>query len=270
VKTRSLFLLSGLVAFVVLPETSRAAEADMASHRIVYDLSLEQVRGSDIVSASGTMTYQTQRTCAGWSVQQRLVLTTASRDGGSSDTKSEYATLESLDGRKFVFDTRQSGQDGVVTEFKGDAALDPDGGGTITYALPSAQHMKMPVGTLFPMHHTAAILEAAAAGHGDLSPSLFDGTGADGALSTYVLISGRQPEATDAPVAAMRTMPSWQVHVAYFTKKRDAMLPDFESDQRYFANGVADRIHLDFGDFRMSGTVHEFRLLPAPKQRCAP
>ncbi|RFP06429.1 hypothetical protein BFX83_15825 [Komagataeibacter xylinus] len=42
------------------------------------------------------------------------------------------------------------------------------------------------------------------------------------------------------------------------------MAPVFETGMRYFSNGVADRVDMDFGQFRMAGALREFRLLPAP------
>ena len=38
--------------------------------------------------------------------------------------------------------------------------------------------------------------------------------------------------------------------------------PDYEVGMRYFANGVADDLSMDFTDFVMHGTLSEFSLTP--------
>jgi len=40
------------------------------------------------------------------------------------------------------------------------------------------------------------------------------------------------------------------------------MEPDYEVSLRYWENGVADDLDMDFGDFVMSGKLAEFKLLP--------
>ncbi|GBQ67673.1 hypothetical protein AA103196_1738 [Ameyamaea chiangmaiensis NBRC 103196] len=245
-----------------------AAAGRLAAHRVIYDLTLEHVSGGSVMAASGTMSYTVEATCGGWAVQQRLHLTTASRDGGSSDLTSDYATLESLDGRHFVFDMRQGPTGGAREEIKGDAALNQDGAGTASYTLPKASRVALPKGTLFPMHHTAAIVDAAASGQPWISPLLFDGTGVGGALSTFALF-GHWGAPSPEPIApSMAAMASGPVHVSYFGLKPGVSLPDFESIQRYYDNGVADRLHLDFGDFRMQASVRDFHLLPSRPAHC--
>ena len=41
-----------------------------------------------------------------------------------------------------------------------------------------------------------------------------------------------------------------------------AQTPDYQVGMRYWENGVADDLQMDFGDFVMNGTMTEFALQP--------
>jgi hypothetical protein len=120
----------------------------------------------------------------------------------------------------------------------------------------------LPTGTLFPMAHTAAIITAAEAGKKFLTLPLFDGTGADGAQNTSVFIS-TWTEASAAPYAPLAELPSGRVRVAFFSRDKNAQSPDYEVGMRYWSNGVADDLSMDFLDFVVSGKLATFTM-PAP------
>ena len=52
------------------------------------------------------------------------------------------------------------------------------GRGVADYTAPEKKHLVLPAGTLLPMAHTAALIDAAAAGKRFFAVPLFDGTGA--------------------------------------------------------------------------------------------
>jgi hypothetical protein len=114
------------------------------------------------------------------------------------------------------------------------------------------------------MSHTRAILQAAADGKRSLSPILFDGTGTDGAEYTYATILDWGPGAAP-PIAALAHMDQGRVHIAFFPLKGSAMTPEYEIGSRYFANGVSDRLDMDFGDYRLRGELRSLVLLPSAK-----
>ena len=122
--------------------------------------------------------------------------------------------------------------------------------------------MLLPVGTLLPEAHTEALLDAAADGRKFLSVPLFDGTGADGAQDTFVTIEDwRKPAPQSWQV--LSKLAYGRVHIAFFTRASDAQTPDYEIGMQYFANGVADALAMDFGDFLMDGHLQTLELHPA-------
>ena len=264
-------LIPALMALLAmsLPTPSQAAErVPPAAHRALYALSMESSRGGDITGARGTMAYEVTDACDGWATRQRLAMTITNRDGQDIETVSDYATWESKDGLEMRFRMRQTTDTAVTEQAEGDAKLDaPGGGGTIHYTLPEDTEMKMPKGTVFPMAHTEAILAAAEAGKKFLTLPIFDGTGDKGAQdSSIAIINWKAPG--PAPYPSLADLSSGRVRIAFFDQKKPVDgdkpygSPDYEVGMRYWANGVADELHMDFADFVMQGRLKEFVLQP--------
>ena len=255
---------------LTLPIQARAAEpVPPAAHRAVYALTLETNRGGDMNGARGTMAYELTDACDGWATRQRLALTLTNRDGQDIEMISDYATWESKDGLSMRFRMRQTTDTAVTEQAEGDARLDAPGGtGTIHYTVPEERDMAIPKGTVFPMAHTEAILNAAEAGQKFIGLPIFDGTGTKGAQDSSIAIInwGPSPSAPDPVLAALS---SGRVRIAFFDRVKAAGAtekptgsPDYEVGMRYWSNGVADDLHMDFGDFVMQGKLKEFALQP--------
>ena len=254
-----------LAAFVMFGMTAAPVHAaDLAAHRALYALALQTARG-DVTAASGTMSYEVIDACDGWAVRQRLKMTLTNRDGQDIEMLSDYSTYESKDGLSLRFRMKQTTDQSVTTDVAGDAKLDaPDGPGQAHYTLPDEQTRKLPAHTLFPMAHTAAILAAAKAGQKFLAIPLFDGTGAEGAQDSAVTITSWEGPKTETwPLLA--DLASGRVHVAFFDQAAGTTQPDYEVAMRYWENGIADDLAMDFGDFVMTGKLKE---LEAPKKSC--
>ena len=237
----------------------------LAAHRALYRMTLDQSRSGDVVGASGTMGYEVIDACDGWAVRQRLDMTITNTDGQNIQMISDYATWESKDGLRFRFHVRQTTDGAVTSQTDGDAKLDRAGGaGVAHYTTPKQTTKQLPTGTLFPMAHTAALIAAAAEGKKYLTLPLFDGTDETGAeSSSIVILDWRKPE--ESKWAALSQLPSTRVHIAFFGLDSDSMTPDYEVAMRYWENGVADDLRMDFGDFVMNAKMTNFA--PQPR-RC--
>ncbi|WP_239019224.1 cell envelope integrity EipB family protein [Novacetimonas pomaceti] len=236
----------------------------LAPHRAVYDLTLESVSGGEIVSASGSMTYVLSDACSAWSTQQELNLQTASRSGTQTEMKTDYAVLEDKDGGHMVFRTHQYGSGVAEEKISGEATMTATGG-QVRYTQPTPHVVPLAAGTVFPVGHTRAIIAAARAGQASIDPVLFDGTTEKGAIDTFVVLMGWKPPPTATDIAALSHLGSVVTHVAYYDHATHDMPPDFDVGMRYFENGVSDRLDMNFGEFRMRGTLRTFTPLPAPR-----
>ncbi len=235
-----------------------ALAGELAAHRALYTLALENARSSDIAGVSGKMAYEVLDACDGWAVRQRLEMHIANRDGQDIQMISDYTTYETKDGLHLRFRMRQTTDTAVTSDVAGEANLDHAGGaGSVQYTTPKPDTKQLPEGTLFPMAHTSAIIAAAEAGKKFMAVPLFDGTSPDGAQDSSIAIVGwNPPKATKWPM--LSALSSGRVHVAFFDRTPGTQEPDYEVGMRYWENGVADDLDMDFGDFVMKGTMTDF------------
>lgn len=261
-------LLAGIVVSATLSRIAWAEGAvTPASHHALYDLTLRASRG-DVTTATGSMEYETADACDGWATRQRLALEITNRDGQPVELVSDYATWESKDGLRLRFRMRQTTDGGITDQAEGSAELRKQGGpGVVHYTVPEEKDVPLVAGTVFPMAHTEAIINAAARGARFLTLPIFDGTGSKGGQDSSVAIIDWRRPGPPAPDPALVALPSTRVRIAFFdrappppTADRPTGTPDYEVGMRYWANGVADDLDMDFGDFVMHGTVRTLKL----------
>jgi EipB-like len=247
---------------LALPADAAGLNTTSAAHRAFYNLTLASSRGGDVVAATGTMGYEVIDACDGWAVRQRLSMTLTNSEGQAVQMVSDYATWESKDGLKFRFHMKQTTDTAVTSQTDGDAKLERTGGpGTAHYTVPEDTTKPLPVGTLFPMAHTSAIIAAAQAGKKFVALPLFDGTDDSGAEdSSVVVLDWKQPAPNKYSVLA--GLPSTRVRLAFFDHASSGETPTYQVGMRYWENGVADNLQMDFGDFVMSATMTDFKPMP--------
>jgi hypothetical protein len=236
--------------------------AALLAHRALYTLTLASSGGGDVVAAHGTMGYEVTDACDGWAVRQRLRMTVSNSDGQDIEMSSDYATWEAKDGLKFRYHVRQMTDSAVTSQTDGEASLQKTGGpGEAHYTSPSDSTNALPAGTLFPMMHTSAIIAAAREKKRFLALPLFDGTDENGVEDSFIVILNWNPPAASkwAPLA---TLPSTRVRLAFFDHQPSAMTPSYQVGMRYWENGVADEMQMDFGDFVMNAKMSEFTPQP--------
>ena len=245
------------------PLTARS----LASHRGIYSLTLDRAReNSGIVEASGAMLYELSDVCESWTTRQRFSLTLRNRDGTELETGSDYATLESMDGKTLRFSLTQMTQGATSTRVAGQAELNADGSGVARYSEPEAKEVPIPPGTLLPNNHTIAALNAARAGQRLLVAPLFDGTSADGAQESTTVLTPWQGPTPMPELPSLATLGSSRMRIAFFEPDADqaggARTPSYEVSLRYFENGVSDELIMDFGDFTVRGKLMKLEDAP--------
>jgi EipB-like len=238
----------------------------MAAHRAAYRLTLDQVRAnSGISSAEGVMLYEVGDACEGWTTRQRFTLRLTDRDGQVVETTSDYSTYETKDGRNLRFSLTQSSGGAVAQRIAGEATVTPEGG-VVRYTNPEEKEVRLPAGTLLPTVHTIHALDEARAGHKLLVVPLFDGTSAEGAQDTTAVLSAWTQPQPNQRFPALGNLGSARMRIAFFdrgsTRDGSASAPDYEVGLRYFDNGVADDLNMDFGEFVVNGKLEELALLP--------
>jgi hypothetical protein len=251
-----------LCVSAALPADAAGLSAASAAHRAFYTLTLSSSRGGNVVAAHGTMGYEVIDACDGWAVRQRLSMTLTNSEGQDIEMVSDYATWEAKDGLKFRFHMKQTTDSAVTSQTDGNAKLERAGGpGDAHYTIPEDSTKKLPSGTLFPMAHTSAILAAAQSGKKFLALPLFDGTDDSGAEdSSVVVLDWKKPEANKYPFLA--SLPSTRVRLAFFDHESKSEVPTYQVGMRYWENGIADNLQMDFGDFVMDAKITDLTPLP--------
>jgi hypothetical protein len=251
-------LLSGLAA------SPAAAASGLTGQHALYNFTLTKLRTHDITGATGQMNFDVVDGCTGWATTQHMTLIIRNVDGSLDKTVSDYMTWETKDGKTLTFTTLESDNDGPEqVDDAGSATRNPDGSGVVNYTTPANTQYSLPPGTLFPMLHTEALLAAGDNGQGFIAPLLFDGTDANGAQATFVaVLKHHLGEKTAWP--GLDGIPSTDVDIAFFARKSDDETPNFRTSMRYFENGVADNLVLDFGDFVMTGKLVRLSIPPSP------
>jgi hypothetical protein len=252
-----------LPALLLLLAPCLAHAAGLTGQQAFYTLDLSKLRTHDITGATGQMSFNVVDGCTGWGTAQHMTLIIRNTDGSLNNVVSDYITWESKDGKTFSFTLRERDNDGKEKiDDAGTATRNPDGTGLVTYTTPADTTLKLPPGTLFPMQHTLALLAAAQTGKKFIALPLFDGTTADGAQATFIAELGYHAGGkTSWP--ALNGIPSADVDIAFYTRKNDDEMPNFRTAMRYFENGVATDLILDFGDFEMSGKLTRLSIPPA-------
>ena len=253
--------LTGLLGCLFLLAAPQASQAmDLAAHKAFYRLTLASTENSGVTNASGAMEYEVIDGCAGWATQQRLDMTVLDREGGDTHTVSDYSTWESKDGRTFRFRITQSTNDDREVR-AGWAEIPAGKPGFAVYTAPDPRRVVLPVGTVFPMAQTEAVLTAARKGQMFVSVPVFDGTASKAVENTFSVITAHD-QVVPTTFAPLSKLPSLLVHMGYFATDTTQLLPDTLLSMRYWDNGVADQLLMDFGNFTMAGTLAQFRLLP--------
>jgi hypothetical protein len=243
-----------------------AGIARMAAHRAAYRLDLGEGRNSGITAVRGAMVFDVQDACEGWATRQRMTMTVVDRDGQEIETVSDYATYEAKDGTSLRFSLTQSTGGAVSQRVAGEATLKPDGTGVARFTDPVGQEEELPAGTILPTRHTILSIEAARAGRRILAAPLFDGTTDEGAQDTTTVISAWAAANGEAPRFPMlQGLGSARMRIAFFERgaaTTGASQPEYEVGLRYYENGVADELVMDFGEFSVTGRLLELAAVP--------
>lgn len=239
--------------------------ARMAAHRAAYRLDLGEARGSGIASVQGAMVFDVVDACEGWATRQRMTMTITDRDGQEIETISDYATYEAKDNSRLRFSLTQTTQGAVSQRVAGEAELGPDGAGRVRFSEPAGQEDALPPGTLLPMRHTVLAVETARAGRRLLAAPLFDGTSDDGAQDTTTVVAGWGAAPGQPRFPLLAGQASGRMRIAFFERgvaTGGASAPEYEVGLRYFENGVADELVMDFGEFTVTGRLLELSPVP--------
>jgi len=257
-----------LILFLCLAVVRTAVGAEVLPHRALYELSMLKNRDASLMALDGTMAFEWQDSCDGWSINQRSIMGFYYEGGESTDLNWSMVSWEAKDGLSYRFIVRQTTDGQHTDEFRGDATLRADGsGGEATYSAPDRHKVELPAGSFFPTAHSLKVVERAMESDPMLWAQVFDGSDAEGLFSVNVVVTPLTPEARKQAdeQPALKGVPGWHISTAFYALEGQAAEPEHEQQLDLFANGVVERMVLDYGDFTVLGTLKRLEALPKPR-----
>lgn len=264
---RLLFCAAILCLCVLPPGAGAMPGTEVLPHRALYELSMLSNRDANVIAVDGDMAFEWQDSCDGWSVNQRSQMAFYYDGGEVTKINWSLVSWEAKDGGAYRFIVRQITDGTLSDEFRGDATVGPEGGGTARYTTPEAHSVPLPDGSLFPSSHSLALIERAVAGETLFWANVFDGSDAEGLFGISAVItplSEAARERADA-VPELKGVPGWHVALAFYAAAGQAAEPEHEQQLDLFANGVVDELELDYGDFTVLAALKKLEPLPEPK-----
>ncbi|RIY01561.1 DUF1849 family protein [Aureimonas flava] len=240
---------------LALSASRDAPAADLQPHEAVYDLALVS-QTADFNSVDGRIALQLKTdACAALSLDYRFVAR-FHEDDELTVTDQQTLSKETRDGKRYEFRTRTL-VDGTEQSVVEGVAVNDAEATHVRFETPVKRETELPL-SVFPLGHTAKLIDRALAGDRMVQAKLFDGDDdADKLLTTTSLIlpakSGERP--ADAGIAGLLDgLRSWNITESYYNSDSDDDgMPVFETRYRLYENGVTDRLRLDFGEYTLEG-----------------
>jgi hypothetical protein len=253
---------------VLLGLASARAATGLVPHLAAYRLGLHKAEStSALVAVRGGLVIEWRLACDGWLSRQRLSFVAEAGDGPSFSHDVRFSSWEALDGSRLQYTIRSYNADGVEQEYRGEAHLEPGGGGGVaSFTTPEQKEVKLPPGTLFPTEHLQQLLASARAGVQFLSHDVFDGWGFDALTQiTSVIGAPRKAEAHAGDGVDGLGERAWPISMAYYNVEHPTETPEFEASFLLGENGVLRDLVLDYGDFSIDAKLEKLQLLDRPK-----
>jgi len=256
------------VAFMVGNSAATVRAEGLVPHQALYQMSLESADStSGISGARGAMLYRFADTCDGWTVETRTYLRLSYDQGDDVESTWSFITWESKDGLKYRYRVHQTRDGQPIEDIQGEAALDgPGGPGEARLSKPESTTVPLPAGTLFPTEHLVRLLQAAEKGERRFLKPMFDGASQEGPdlVSAFIVPVPPDRRAAQAKAAGLKMAPAWRMRLAFFPSGAKDAEPVFEIGVRYRADGIAEWILQDFGDFTLNLVPKKIDILPRP------
>lgn len=265
--TRLVRRLSPLApAILIAVSMGHAGAVETAPHRAVYELSLAKARTSQTAtSIDGRMVFLWKDVCDGWTIEYDTRMQMVFSKQGSRTLSWQYSVWEANDSGKMRFYLQRYMNGRPTLKRRGRATKGADGGKAVI-TRPDRREIELPEGTMFPGEHSRELLDAAASGERFLHADVFDGTGENDGLFTAnaAILEAEAERAPEIDSKLLTGVASWRINLAFFAPDSRSSTPQSEQNVRYYANGIATNLRLDYGDFVVAAELTELKALERP------
>jgi hypothetical protein len=259
--TKALGLAASALALL-----AASAEAQLAPHRAVYELTAKSAGGFGRSGAlRGILTYELMDDCEGWSINQKAGLDISAPEGEGHRFEWSQATWEAKDGSSYRYFIKDSQDGNTGNQRRGELVYPSRGAdGTLTTELPSKGETGVPP-VLLPVQHTLALIERAVAGEAVFVARIFDATVDEKPVEISAGFGPPAANGTTKDFASLKGIPSRHVDFAFFVEDLPDGTPDFEQSIQLFDNGVVTQVSFEFGGLPVLGTLRKLEMLEPQK-----
>lgn len=261
-----------MLIFVALAlPVDQLSALEIVAHRALYRVTLEHAPSGGVSAVSGNMSVDWRNGCSGWTFEYRSVIDVSQAEGSGISLSTAATTWEAQDGSEYRFNVRHSTNGRELEKIEGYGKIDAIGaGGKVTFTAPTPRELTLPVGTLFPMAHSRAVLRAAQWGKAPvfLPLPVFDGMDEQSLYLVNVVI-GRAGSGTSKYPAPpkevgqlLRGHKPWPIHLAYFKTNDLKPVPSHEMKLLMHDNGISDHLVMDFTDFTIRASLVKLEIPP--------
>jgi hypothetical protein len=234
----------------------------LVPHHAHYKVALvSATRDSEVVAAEGTMELKMADVCDGWTVEQKTNTTLSLREVAVDVLSAQYVAWESKRGDKLRFYVNRA-HNGIISEnIKGEANFNVNGGGSqIDFQMPEVLSVGGIPGTVPPIKHLMRLLKAAQSGQEVVSSEVFDGSSFGNPVHIDTFITKQKPYCSLKKKKDLKG-PVYPMQLAVYGGEAQDTLPSLEIHQNFYANGVMCSYTVDFGDYKVKGTLDQVEYL---------
>ena len=259
------WMLSAALFSVAASAASAPRAGELLPHRATYVLSLgHNLSGSDVVNVRGVMTYEFADACNGWTTTQKARLKFFYDDGRTDEVGWDLNSWEAKDGKRYRFFMRNFDGDNVTSEYKGEAEMPAPGQAGVAASRPRRRSgSPCRAGPCF-RPAIASPCSAIWRGRPDVSRHrLRRLRRARGRWISAALAGSSKPAAEQAKLSPLLAAgPVYRLSLAFYAPQGEATTGDEATPQQeqsvsIYANGVIDRLTLDYGSFTVDAVLKE-------------
>ncbi len=238
-----------------------AVLAGFTPHKALYNIKLTGKKSSSqVVNIAGQMMYEWDSGCDGWNSNHRFDMLYEYADTPATRITSDFSTYELFDNSALQFISQRKRDGELFEELRGSALMEAEGAGNASYRVPAELGFELPPGTLFPMRHTLAVLNAIHQKKKFFKATIFDGSDAEGPLEVNAFIGTEIKTAAEESVVKKKSVmdqsllsgKSWKVRLAFFPLAQKEASADYEMSLVFHENGVISDMSVEYNDFSVS------------------
>jgi hypothetical protein len=255
---------------VLLLAATAADAATVMPHRAIYDLSLLRANeGASLQSATGRLAFEIDgSSCEGYTVNFRMATKYRPNEGEMTLIDTMTTTYEGPGALEFRHqmkelvngDQRQEfriklNRDSVAAEGQGSISTKPD------------ESFTVPANVSLPMQHQMKLMALGEQGGGRDSSVIFDGSD-EGKVFRAISFVGKPKmpgaiarDTVNAAAAPLKALGSWPMTTSYYNVEGTAETPEYQVTFDMYENGVATGLVLDYGEFALTGTLSDLKML---------